>query len=222
MSQLTPNGNPRLFTRAEVKASVMQAGYSQQEKGTRQQLSDDLGSKYDESIYPAFIQAIEETVPGFFTVMDWVNNLWSKDWEEISFLMPDGHRVVIKPTSSEWVKFRPFDQFEVDGRIGGVDKEDNTLLLWVTIIHAVDAYIARRMIIRANKRKKKKITIHDDFVQLANDAVATKQDYREELADINDNPLLEYIIEQITGKRPETIIGDLDSKDILNSTYAIC
>lgn len=217
--ELTKNGNPRLFTRTEVKASIMQAGYGQQEEGTRGQLLEDLGSdKYNDDIYDIFVMALEKIVPGFYSIMNWINELWNPNWEAVSWVMPDGHKVVCKPTSSEWVKFKPFNQFEVTGKIGGVEKEKKTLLLFVTIIHSVDAYIARRML----GVDYDLTTIHDDFVQLPNHANQSKINYREIMADINDNPLLENILEQITGQKIDAIQGDLKSEDILDSTYAIC
>ncbi len=66
------------------------------------------------------------------------------------------------------------------------------------------------------------LTIHDDFKCHFNNAYVMKQTQREILADINDVPLFESFIQQITGSEVTPIVGDLTRQDILNSKYAIC
>ena len=218
--KLTPNGNPIKFVRKEIKASFMQMGYGQQEKGTRNQLMEDMTEgKYDDDTFSLFMQAVNDVIPGFTLIMEFVNSKWNKNWTEISWLMPDDFKVVCKPTSSFWEEFTLFDNIKVRAKVSGVMKEKQALILYVGFIHAVDAYIARQMVIRCPFDI---ITIHDAFRCHFNNTAVMKQTYREILADINDVPLFESFLQQITGSEVTPIVGDLTRSDILNSKYAIC
>lgn len=216
---VTPMGNPVLFDRSEIKAALMQAGYGQREAGTKNQLEEDLGSKYNDEIFDVFVQAVDEVVPGFYRIMNFVNELWNKDWENVSFTMPDGHVVVVKPTSSVWADFTLFDQLQIKAKVGGVSKEKKALILYVSIIHAVDAWIAREVIRRADFDI---ITIHDAFRCHMNNADRMQEIYTEVLAELNEMRLLEDILEEVLHTTVETIQGDLESSDILETKYAIC
>ena len=219
--ELTKAGNPRLFNRTEVKASVMQAGYGQREKGTRAQLEDDMPEKYSDDMYDIFVQAIKEVVPGFYEIMDFVNELWNPEWTKVTWLMPDGVKVTCKPTNSQWIDFNLFGKYSIKAKVSGVEKEDSALILFVGIIHATDAYMARMMLDKAETENYDEITIHDDFRILPGNAHKTKRHYNEVLASINDSQLLSSILSQITGQDVSEVHGDIDSADILESKYSL-
>jgi hypothetical protein len=219
--ELTKAGNPKLFHRKEIKAALMQAGYGQQEKGTRKQLAEDMGDKYTDGIYNIFVQAVNDIIPGFYDVMKQINGLWQYEWEEVSFHMPDGVKVTCKPTSSEWKDFKLFGKYPIKAKVSGVKKEEKALILYVTIIHACDAYMMRRLVLLAQKARYDFYGIHDGARQLPNNAFKTKQHYNQVLAEINDSNLLTDILSEITGLALEPIVGDLDSKEILKNKYSL-
>ncbi|MCK5848497.1 MAG: hypothetical protein KAH01_04810 [Caldisericia bacterium] len=219
MSQLTPAGNPKLFHRKEIKASFMQFGYGQQEKGTKHQLEEDMEGKYNDEIYDVFMQAVDDIVPGFSQIMEFVNGQWNKNWEVVTWKLPDDVLVQCKPTSSNWEDFRILDMFDVKAKVSGVRKEKFSLILFVGIIHSLDAYIARQVIERCNFDV---LTIHDAFRCHPNNAHIMQQHYKEILADINNIELFQNILEQITGQQVSPIVGNLRTSDIMQSKYAIC
>ena len=218
LSKFTPNGNPRLFNRTEIKASLMQMSYGQREKGTKAQLMDDLQTQYTDEIYHTYMKAVDKVLPGFLSTMNQINNLWNKNWEEISWHMPDGFKVTCKPISSAWVDFE-IDERKVTAKVTGVQKVDSALILYVNIIHSVDAYAMRSIIDNADYDI---ITIHDATRCHANNARATKEAYRKALADINNSELLSDILSEINGEHVPVEKGNLKSKDILKSKYALC
>ncbi len=217
-SKFTNDGYPRLFNRSEIKASFLQFGYGQQTKGTKAQLATDLGSKYDDSIYDVFIQAVNNIAPGFAETMHDINSLWQEDWDEVSWTMPDGFVVTCKPTSSDWVDFE-IDERTITAKVTGVQRVKKALILYVNLIHSIDAFVMRQIVKNADYDI---VTIHDATRCLANHSGATKQAYREALADINRSELLSDLLTQIHGSIVDTQAGSLDSDDILNSTYALC
>ncbi|MCK5848693.1 MAG: hypothetical protein KAH01_05800 [Caldisericia bacterium] len=218
--QLTENGNTKRFTRSEVKYPFMQAGYGQREKGTKAQLEADMAKgKYDKNTYPLFVQAVEQIVPGFYTLLEFVNDSWDPESILTTFVLPDGFKVQCKPTSADWYEFKPLGLFPITAKVGGVAKEDETLILWVSIIHSIDAYIARQVIARCDFPI---ITIHDAFRCHPNNTKKMKKAYNEIMAEINEGRLFEDIMQQITGQTINTIGTNITTKDILKAKYSIC
>jgi hypothetical protein len=207
-----------IISRSEIKSTLMQAGYGQKEKGSISQLKEDLCEKYNDKMYRIFINATEKLVPGFFKIMEMINSLWNENWEQVKFMMPDGIVVTVKPTTDVWHEFKLFDKLKIVGKVSGVKKEKMALILYVSIIHATDAYIARRMIDMADFDMW---TIHDDFRCHPNNVGKMKENYNKIIAEINDSNLLTDILTQITGKYIKPISGNLKRKDILESEYSI-
>ena len=216
---VTLNGNTRLFERNEVKYPFMQAGYGQQEKGTKEQLMQDMQEKYQDGLYDVFVQGVERVVPGFFAIMQFVNELWNPEAELITWTLPDEFVVQLKPTTSDWFSFKPFGQFEVTAKVGGVEKEKETLMLWVSIIHSIDAYVAREVIRRSDFDV---ITIHDAFRCHPNNADTMKHTYNDIMVEINESRLFEDILQQITGAPVETLGTNITTEEILQAKYSIC
>lgn len=215
---LTPKGNYRLFTRGEIKAPLMQFGYGQREKGTKAQLQEDLKSEYSDEVFDIFIEAVDRVIPGFAATMNQINDLWNKDWLEVSFYMPDGVKVTCKPTSSDWVDFRLFDELNITAKVSGVSREQKALILYVTIIHAFDAYVARQVIVKA---KHHVLTIHDGYRQHANYAHITRGFYNETMAEIASADVLVWVLSQIVGYQIQPFQGDLNPMEILNAKYSL-
>jgi hypothetical protein len=215
---LTPEGFPKLFDRQEIKATLMQASYAQQEKGSKAQLKEDLRSEYRDEIYDVFVQAVDELIPGFYSVMEFTNGLWQPDWTSVSFTMPDGVVVTCKPTTSDWVDFPLFEQMTVTAKVAGVQREEAALILWVTIIHAFDAYIARLLVLRCAYDI---LTIHDGFKVLANHTGETRLEYNKIIVEIASSQALKNILQEITGQSVDDIQGDLVPEEMLDAKYSL-
>ncbi len=218
LATTTSEGNPRLFKREEIKASLMQMSYGQREKGTKEQLKKDLQTQYTDEIYRVYMKAVNKVLPGFLDVMNNINNLWNGDWESVSWVMPDGFKVTCKPISSVWGEFTVADR-KIKAKVTGVQKVESALILYVNIIHSVDAYAMRKIITRAEYDI---LTIHDATRCHANHARDARQAYRNVLAEINDSNLLEDILTQIAGEQVIIEAGSLKSEDIRKAKYALC
>jgi hypothetical protein len=212
----TKQGNKRIFKREEIKYPLMQFGYGQQAKGTTAQLKNDMENYFD-GAYNIFIMAVERVIPGFSTLMQYVNSLWD-DRTEIKFTMPDGFTVLTKTVRSDWEEFELFDSIKVKAKISGVDNVEQTLILYVNFIHAIDGYIAREMVKRCDFQV---LTIHDAFRCHPNNAHKMKKIYNEILADVMEMNLLPKFIKEITGNDVDPIEGDLTREDIIKARYSL-
>ena len=87
------------------------------------------------------------------------------------------------------------------------------------IIHSIDAYIARQVVLRADFDV---IHVHDRFFTLPDNIPKVQQLYREILAEIAQSNLLSDILSEITGRYVEVKKDSADLHvDILASVYAV-
>jgi hypothetical protein len=87
------------------------------------------------------------------------------------------------------------------------------------IIHSIDAYIARQVVLRADFDV---IHVHDRFFALPDNIPKVQQLYREILAEIAQSNLLSDILSEITGRYVEVKKDSTDLHvDILASVYAV-
>jgi hypothetical protein len=218
LSDVTKDGYKRVFKREEIKAALMQMSYGQREKGTKEQLKKDLRTEYSDEIYQIYMLAVNKVLPGFLDIMNQVNEFWDGRWDSVSWTMPDGFVVTCKPISSGYIDFEIDDRI-INAKVTGVEKVSSALILYVNIIHSVDAYAMRRIIENADYDI---ITIHDATRCLANHSKETRKAYANMLAEINDSNLLEDILSEITGQEITIDSGSLKSEDILKAKYALC
>jgi|GEM_PF-3256237 len=219
MKHLTKNGNKKIFNRDQIKFPLMYLSYGQQEKGTKENLQKQMKESYTEEVYDIFVQAVSEVLPGYLTILNWVNSKWNPEWKKVSWYMPDGFKVVCKPTSYQELNFKLFDQYNVTGKVHGVKQETSALILLVTIFHSTDAYIARRMVLENDFQM---YTIHDAFRMHPNDAHKAKQTYNKIMAEITTMNLFEDILSQILETEIDPIKGNLCANDVLEARYSLC
>jgi hypothetical protein len=101
-----------------------------------------------------------------------------------------------------------------------VYKTNRNTKLGVSIIHSIDGYIARQMIILCKALGFDVLPIHDGFRCLPNFVDDMQKVYVGILADIADSTLLEDIVEEITGERI-TAHKDFTGAQVKLSKYAL-
>lgn len=215
---VTPNGYPRLFAREEIKKTSMICGYGARDKRLKSQLKEDLKSEYDDGIYDSFIIGLNIIAPGFLDLMNSINDMWNPEWDEFVFTMPDGIDITIKPTTDDWSEYTVFDNMKITAKTTGTSKVSFSLLLFVSLIHAVDAYILRQVIERASFEI---IGIHDGYRCHPNNARAMKKLYNEVLVELNEGRLMEDFIQKLTGQTVLKINQGLKSEDIMKNMYSL-
>ena len=89
--------------------------------------------------------------------------------------------------------------------------------LGVNVIHSVDAYICRQMVVRCPFDI---ITIHDGYRCLPHNVPEMKRIYNEILAEITDSTLLEDIIEELVGIRIE-LKKEFQGHHVMHSAYSL-
>ena len=156
--------------------------------------------------------------------MQLIQSCWNPTTTDHSFTMPDGHVVICKV--KEMVNAR-VEVDELDHTTFTYRFEDNrpspiNSSLCPNIVHAVDGYIAREMVRRANQQGFVLAHIYDAFCASPKYMNKVRQNYIDILCEIADSNLLADILTQITGSKItiEKTINNL-SKYIKDSEYAL-
>jgi len=92
----------------------------------------------------------------------------------------------------------------------------------MNVVHSIDAWIVREMVRNSAREGYDLLTIHDDFLAHPNYMNVVRQHYVGTLARLADMPLLENILNEITGTEEELIKRSSNLSDkILKSEYAL-
>lgn len=187
-----------------------------------------------EAKWNVFIEAMKKLVPAAVRYMELIYKYHDKKRSKYEWIMPDGFKVETTTYETDTIEAHYFKLAHgkepastPTGSIS-VRRETGVFIskaLAPNIIHSIDAYIvrelARRLGIEIND-------IFDSFGVHPNDVDATRQTYKEVLADILDMDLLENILMQINPDLTNLLIrkgkftkGDLTYSDVLQSTYAL-
>lgn len=205
------------FNRKQIKKSDMIDGYGAGEERITEQLKEDLKEYYYDGVVDVFYKAINTVCPMAGTLKTVFQSLWNNTRTEWNWTLPDGFKVKMLTTESRQITVNPFGMEEISIIGKMIIPTSKNTSLGVNIIHSVDAYIARQMIVRCAFDV---IPIHDGFRCLPVYARQMRTIYNSIMAEITDSTLLEDIIKEIAGvdiKLPKQFNGT----HVMNSKYAI-
>ena len=201
-----------MHSRADVKQSLMTHYYNS--KATPQEL---LGQDVD-----VFYEILNDHFRGAEIVMESINDCWGNT-DEHSWIMPDGHVVLIPVTEikDKRVQIDELDGAKITYRTEERVKSNFGVSLPANIIHSIDGYVVREMVRRCWDYGIELGTIHDSFSFHPNYGNVVRRFYNQILSEIADSNLLEDILSQITGESGNFCkLGNI-SKDILDADYAL-
>lgn len=205
------------FNRTQIKQSDMIDGYGAGEKKVTEQLMEDLKDHYFDGVVKAFYDATNVVCPIVSTLKSTFQSLWQDDRTEWTWTLPDNFKVTYFTEEAREITVNPFGQGEISVIAHMILPTSKNTGLGVNIIHSVDAYVCRQMVIRCPFEI---ITIHDGFRCLPHNAEQMKHIYNEIMAEITDSTLLEDIIKELSG-----VAISLDKQfkgaHVMNSKYAI-
>ena len=171
----------------------------------------------------AFYILLKDSFTGAEEVKDLIQSYWNPNALEHSWVMPDGHKAICK--SKEMVNAKvEIDELDTTFtyRFKANNPTKRSSSLAPNVIHAIDGYIVREMIRRANGRGFELVHVHDAFTALPQYMNIVRQNYIDILCEIADSDLLADILSQISGTKVEIekTTNDL-SKYIRESEYSL-
>jgi DNA-directed RNA polymerase len=211
MNKLLPAES--LVNRGDTKKPVMTHNYNKSIQDT-----------FDEDQKAAFYTVLADSFEGAEAVKDIINDFWDPEALEHVWTLPDGHIARVKVTEmiNTRIEVDELDHTTFTYRFEINQANTTSTSLVPNIIHSIDAYVAREMIRRAYMYGFELAHIHDAFCAHPNNMQKVRELYVEILAEIADNPILENILSEISGKtvsltKTSTMLGT----DIRQSEYAL-
>ena len=205
------------FDRSQIKKSDMIDGYGAGKERVTKQLQSDLRELFSESSVEAFYTASNTVCPTVTILKSTFQALWDDSRTTWSWTLPDGFVVTYRTTETRVIKLNPFNTGEFDIILTMIMPTSKNTGLGVNIIHSIDSYVARQMIMRCPFEV---ITIHDGFRCLPLYVDIMQQTYNEIMADIVDSTLLQDIVKELSGIEL-SITKEFTGKHVMNSKYSI-
>ena len=198
-----------IVTRKEVKYPLMTKYYN----------SDDVPRQsFTEAEYEAFQTEANGMLPGAELFLKEINKCWNPRALNHSVTLPDGHVAHVNVMTGKEAKYS-YEDVTVK-YLYYVNKGNKTSFrsLSPNCAQAVDGYIARQMILRADFEM---VHVHDCFLYHPNNNEAAKRIYREILASLVTDFNINHLIKGLTGKKSNIPVDASLADKILNSGYAI-
>jgi DNA-directed RNA polymerase len=166
----------------------------------------------------AFYKALDGLLPGAEMAMEKLNECWNPYAKSHTWVLPDGHTATFN-TMTQKQGFYDYESIRLQYLyyVNEGNKESFRSLV-PNIIHSIDGYIARQMVLRANFEL---VHVHDCFLFHPNYTEAVKSLYREILMELVTDYNINHIIESLTGRKSNIPISTDLVEHINNSSYAI-
>lgn len=196
-------------TRDDVKYPLMTTFYNSKEYPKK---------VFDKQQLELFYEAIDGLLPGPAAVLEILNACWNKDALYHQWTLPDGHvaHVPVEVTVTKEIDDPDLGKIVFSHKANEPSSVFRSLA--PNVIHSIDGWIAREMIMRANFPIAH---IHDCFIFHPNYHLRVKNIYKEILTDLNEMDLLSDIVFELTGKKVSIKPTSNLSDKILKSSYAL-
>jgi len=184
----------------------------------------------DSFLKVAFNEAMVKIAPNAMKAMAQIQKLNKLGRESYMWAMPDGFIVKYDVKKDVEVSF----DFEYQGIVESMEfvEEDVYMAdkksagMAPNIIHSVDGWICRQLILFIANQGRFITTTHDAFGVHLNDVDMLKNKYDDLLVALNGSNLLEQIIKQVANGASSIPVvsqeGDLVEEDIRASIYSLC
>lgn len=181
------------ITRDIIKKPVMTVFY-----GSTEQPKSILGEGPE---LVAFYQALKEKATGAYDLMGVFQSYWNPGAEYHQWTLPDGHvaRVPVTQTVEKSLEIDELDHMRFAYRTKIVCPKAQSRALAANIVHSVDGWIVRQMVLAAHKQGFWMAPVHDCFFASPNHMNQVRANYVKILAWIAQANLVETILHEISG-----------------------
>jgi DNA-directed RNA polymerase len=172
----------------------------------------------------AFYGVLNERLPGAVRVLKVIQQFWDPTVTHHEWTLPDGHTafVPVVGTDEKNLEIDELDHLRMAYRTQVLGTRSQSRALAANVVHSVDAWVCRQMVIMAQKQGFWLAPIHDCFYTSPKYMNQVRRNYSILLAWIADENVLENILRNIS-KSPVSIrkASNNLSEAILQSNYAL-
>lgn len=205
------------FTRDDMKDPLMTTFY-----GSTAQPKKIFGAGTSE--LHAYYSVLKERLPGALATLNVIQQFWQPTVTHHEWTLPDGHSVYVPVTGTaeKSLEIDELNHLRMTYRTQVLGTRSQSRALAANVVHSVDAWVCRQMILMAKKQGFWLAPIHDCFYTSPKYMNQVRKNYMALLGWIADNPLLENILRNI-GNKPVSIRKGSNnlSTAILKSEYSL-
>lgn len=150
----------------------------------------------------AFYEAMQSKLTGAFELMNILQQHWQPNVEYHQWTLPDNHiaRVPVIETEEKNIEIDEFDHMRFAYRAQVIKPKTKSRSLAANIIHSLDGWIVRQMVIAAKQQGYWLAPIHDCFYTSPNYMNQVRQNYITILQWLARNSQVSNILSEISNK----------------------
>ena len=173
---------------------------------------------FDPNELGAFYSCLDGLLPGAEFAMNELNKCWDSTAKYHTWTLPDGHTAFIRTMTTEVAEYE-YNNTKVKYQyyVNKGNKTDYRSLV-PNIIHSIDGYIVRQMILRCNFEL---VHVHDCFLFHPNHYEEVCRMYRKILAELVTDYNINHIIKQLKGIETNHFVNPELVSMIHKSSYAL-
>lgn len=206
------------ITKKEIKTPLMTTFY-----GSMAQPKRIFGEGTTE--LAAFYETLNHELKGAMEVLADIQSCWQGNNLFHKFALPDGHvaKIKVMVAVDKKIEVDELDHATFTHRALINEPVAFGISLCANIVHAIDGYIVRQMVRKANAQGFELVTIHDNFLASPNNMNEVRQNYIDIMVSIANSDLLQSILRQVTNNNELTFTKYSDNlgEQIANSEYAL-
>ena len=205
------------FTRDDLKDPLMTTFY-----GSTAQPKKIFGDGTPE--LNAYYKVLNQRLPGALATLNVIQMFWQPTVTHHEWTLPDGHTafVPVTGTAEKSLEIDELNHLRMAYRTQILGTRTESRALAANVVHSVDGWVARQMVLMAKKQGFWMAPIHDCFYASPKYMNQVRKNYLTLLAWIADNPVLENILRNISNKPVIIRKGSNNlSSAILNAEYAL-
>ena len=171
-----------------------------------------------------FYDALKEVCPGPRQLKILIQQHWDPEAEYYTWIMPDDHTVHIPVTETvgKNIEIDEWDHARFKYLADVPKPQAKGRALAANVVHSVDAWICRQMVLRAKRQGFDLVPIHDCFFASPNYMNHVRMNYMELLTEVAKGNWTAEILSQIKGRPIDYVKMSDDLPDlIMESNYAL-
>lgn len=167
---------------------------------------------------------MKQRLPGALNTLNVIQQFWQPNVTHHEWTLPDNHTVVVPVTGTveKSLEIDELNHLRMAYRTQVLGTRTQSRALAANVVHSVDAWVCRQMVLMAKKQGFWLAPIHDCFYASPKYMNQVRKNYLVLLGWIADNPLLENILRNISNKPVSIRKGSNNmSSAILKAEYAL-
>jgi DNA-directed RNA polymerase len=172
----------------------------------------------------AYYEVLNTRLTGAMRVLNVIQQFWDSNSPHHEWVLPDGHTAFVPVTATfeKSLEIDELDHLRMAYRTQTLATKQHSRALAANVIHSIDGWVCRQMVLMAHKQGFWMAPIHDCFYSSPNYMNQVRKNYLLILAKLCKEPVLENMLRNISNK-PVSICKASNNlhEEVLKAEYAL-